>query len=237
MLPIVGNESRSGWEEEMLAMKSVDTKKRPTIESTTRTKEFVILVHGLASHQLFLKWIGRHLRRVGYATRYWSYPSIFHSIDYHGSKFADEVRRYQVAEEIERIHFVTHSMGGIVTRCALNRLDREKLGRWVMLAPPNRGSHVARKLAPTLGRVCKTLTELSDSEDSFVNSLGDPTDIELGIITAARDRVVRREYTHLETAKSNLVVPAGHTTMLFRNQVLKAIESFLKSGDFTSERV
>ncbi len=76
-----------------------------------------------------------------------------------------------------------------------------------MLGPPNSGSHIARRLAASLGRFCPPLHELSDAPDSYVNRLDQPTGIDLGIIAAESDRVVKLTSTFLECRETTLSSP------------------------------
>jgi hypothetical protein len=101
-----------------------------------------------------------------------------------------------------------------------------------MLGPPHGGSRVAAKVARYVGWFCRPLEQLSDAADSFVNLLALPTDCEIGIIAASRDRVVRVEHTMLPGQADHIVVDSGHTRMLFRADVAELVTSFLANGRF-----
>jgi hypothetical protein len=104
-----------------------------------------------------------------------------------------------------------------------------------MLGPPNRGSHVARKLTKWGGFLCKPLRQLSDAPDSFVRNLPWPAAaLPIGVIAARHDRVVQLPSTHLPTQRDHVVVPSGHTRMLLRRDVATYVARFLREGQFGS---
>jgi pimeloyl-ACP methyl ester carboxylesterase len=191
----------------------------------------VVLVHGLASNRTMLRPLEQSLRSRGYNTVNWGYPSIRSEIRSQSAALARELNRVNDASS-EPIHLVTHSMGSILARVALDAHHFDKLGRVVMLGPPHRGSRVARKLARVLGWLCRPLKQLSDHPSSFVNSLAEPRGYEIGIIAASRDRVVRIEDTRLDAQTDHVIVNAGHTSMLFRQEVVALVDCFLQSGLF-----
>lgn len=197
--------------------------------------QLVVLIHGLAANRWLLVPLQHHLRNRGFSTFNWPYRSVRRSIDFNSGLLERELRRLDTGPEFDAIHLVTHSMGGIITRHALRRFRPQKLGRIVMLGPPNHGSKVARVLSHGLGFFCPPLAQLSDAPQSFVNSLPEPSPDELGeigIVAAMHDRVVRVDSTRLAAERDFRTVPSGHTSMLFRKDVAQAAAHFLLNGQF-----
>jgi hypothetical protein len=123
-------------------------------------------------------------------------------------------------------------MGGIIARCALMLDSAIKVNRLVMLTPPNQGSFVARRLAPWLGSFCRPLPQLSDAPDSFVNRLGVPPGIEIGVIAAGSDRVVALPSTFLAEQRDHIVIPGDHGIMPLRRDAGEQVLAFLQTGSF-----
>lgn len=108
-----------------------------------------------------------------------------------------------------------------------------------MLAPPNCGSVWARRLGPWLRWLAPALPQLSDAPDSFVNGLGPvPTVsgedgtrlVRVAVIAAAKDGKCPVASTHLAGQAAHLVVPGGHTFIMCRQDVARAILGLL-GGD------
>ena len=197
-----------------------------------RREETVILLHGLGANRLFLRPLANHFSNRGFHTENWGYPSVRLGVEESGRRLRQFLQQYDERENSGRIHIVAHSMGSIVTRAALLEYQPRNLGRVVLLAPPNRGSPVARRLAPALGSVCPALRDLSDAPNSFVNRLPDPAVEQLGIIAAAYDRVVPLQNTHLGNELDHTVLPFGHGSLLFQWETAATIECFLERGSF-----
>lgn len=196
------------------------------------THEAVILIHGLAAHTTIMRRLERHLGRHGYAVTNWGYESISRSILDHAAAFQQELKRLEANHEVDRFHIVTHSMGSIVTRSALLELRPHKLSRIVMLAPPNSGSHAARFLSKSLGRICPPLFDLSDDEESFVNQLDEPDALEIGVIAAMFDHVVPRNSTHLRCQSDHIVLPSLHSMLPLKKRTSRQVLHFLQNGCF-----
>ncbi len=123
-------------------------------------------------------------------------------------------------------------MGGIIARFALTSVMPKKMGRMVMLAPPNSGSHMARWFSPILGRIFPPLAQLSDEAQSFVASLPPPADLEIGIIAARHDFLVSEPRTHLSSEKEHIILPGMHSSLVWRKETAEQVAAFLRSGEF-----
>jgi pimeloyl-ACP methyl ester carboxylesterase len=200
----------------------------------TAAREVVLLLHGMGRRAASMARLGRFLAGRGYAPEPWDYPSRSARFEEHGAKLALELARLDADPGVARIHLVSHSLGGIVARHALSLGLPRKLGRLVMLAPPNRGSRLARLLAPVFGAIVKPLAQLSDAPGSDVNRLAALRGVDIGVIAALRDGKVRVADTHLEGQADHLVVPGFHTFIMNRADVHDAVLAFLRSGRFTA---
>ena len=205
----------------------------PASEPAT-DRQCVVLVHGYLANKLLLALLARRLRDHGYRTDLWGYRNMWSSIQVLADRFARSLATLDADPRIDTLHLVTHSMGGIVGRAALDRYRPRKMGRFVMLAPPNRGSFVATAMAGSFGRVLKPVAELSTAADSLVNSLPTPDDVDIGVIAAAHDALVSAESTHPPVPHAHVTLPTWHTGLLFRRDTADLVADFLASGRFPS---
>ena len=208
----------------------------------------VILLHGLWGTTFTMKRLEWKLKADGYRVINVPYASMRHSIPELASGFLDRLLRERISDSDARIHFVTHSLGGIVLRQYLAHHQLERLGRVVMLAPPNQGSPLAEKLRHVPGY--KFLTgpsgqQLGIGSESIPLQLG-PANFELGVIAGdrrpyspfclafqgANDGKVAVADTRLEGMHDFLVVHRKHTWLAWRKEVMAATLLFLKSGRF-----
>jgi len=194
--------------------------------------ECVSLVHGFFANSLTMTVLGHRLDRRGYLAKPWGYWNMRCSILEHAEAFSRELARLDTDRAVGTIHLVTHSMGGIIARAALERFRPRKLGRFVMLAPPNHGSFVATATAGVLGGVFKPVAELTTAPDSLVNSLGMPTGVDVGVIAASRDALVATESTRPDVPHAHAIIPCLHSSLLFRRDAADLVATFLATGEF-----
>lgn len=103
----------------------------------------VILIHGLWMHGLVMLPLSRRLRREGFTTHCWSYPTLRRSL----SDNADALARFCRERGLHDIRIVAHSMGGLVALRMLERHADIACTRLVLLGTPYVDSHAARRLA------------------------------------------------------------------------------------------
>jgi triacylglycerol lipase len=150
--------------------------------------ECVILLHGLGRTYHSLDKMQKTLTQAGFHTVNFDYPSRKESIEQLAANHIPKAIKQCQDYEPDRIHFVAHSLGGIVARMALKQKKPDRLGRVVMLSPPNRGSEAADVLQERWyyswvnGPAGQ---ELSTAMDSIPNQLG-PVDYPVGIIMGDR---------------------------------------------------
>ncbi len=199
-----------------------------------RPGELVVLTHGFMANRWLLVLLSNRLRRQGWATSIWGYPSLMPSVLEHGERFARRLAELEATPSITRIHVVAHSMGGIVTRAALCHGTPAKFGRLVMLAPPNRGSFVATATAGLMGSVLRPVAELTTHAESLVNRLEEPVGIDVGVIAAGLDQLVSLDSTRLSIPHSHTVIPCMHSSLLFRRDAARLTGHFLQYGSFAA---
>lgn len=213
--------------------------------------EPVVLLHGLALNATSMKKIAEALRDSGYRACRVNYPSRDYPIDTLAVRFVLPKIRRCFPNDTQPIHFVTHSMGGILLRRIETLPDAPRIGRVVMIAPPNKGSEVADSLGGTAlmdwwggpaGR------ELGTDSNSMPNRLGPPR-FEFGVIAATAsvepwlsalipgkdDGKVAVERTKLEGMRDFVTVEASHTLVLWSDEAARQVVSFLKTGRFRHE--
>lgn len=211
--------------------------------STDPTRAGVLLLHGIARSPASMRPIERRLAEAGYMTRNLGYPA--RSRDLAGCAAAIAPAVASFAAECERLHVVTHSMGGLVARMLLTRHRPENLGRVVMLGPPNQGSEVADALhrLRLYRRVFGPVgLELVTQRDAALEAHLGSVDYPLGIIAGSRslyplasrlwlrgpnDGRVTVARTRLDGMADHRVLPVAHPTMMRAPSVQAAALQFL----------
>ena len=207
-----------------------------------KEENIIFFIHGLLRSRISMVFIKRFFKKNGYQTLNYSYRSTKFTIKEHSANLANFIAEFATSHQNTNIHFITHSLGGIILREAIADLKEDtlsSLGRIVMIAPPNKGSDAATRFSKFkfLSNQIKPLSELSKSQGSVIDEIYHPKDIEIGVIAGKYDGKVKVEESHLNEEKDHLIVDAMHTFIMNRSDVMEASLSFIKNGKFTKNEI
>ena len=218
---------------------------------TTAPLPPVVLLHGLARTPRSMRRLATALAARGRQVYNVGYPSRRHGVS---ALAAIVARDLAAVTPGERLDFVTHSLGGILVRAlvAEGALPADRVGRVVMIAPPNGGSEIPDFLMerPLLRLIFRRLMgpsgpELGTAPTCLVRRLP-PVEFELGIIAGGRsvnplfarvlpaphDGTVSVERTIVDGARAHIVVSHSHPFIMRAPCVIANCLAFLESGSF-----
>jgi pimeloyl-ACP methyl ester carboxylesterase len=208
--------------------------------------ETVIILHGLGRSERSMSKLAEALARTGYE---------IHNLGYASTDAPPETLLADLDNRIRdccmtasRLHFVGHSLGGILARAWIARHRPPNLGRLVMLAPPNQGSTLADRFHdrwPMSAIMGPALEALGTEAMSLPNTLP-PPDYPVGIIAGTGtinplgtllipgedDGIISICATRLEGAADYLIVNDSHALIMRSREVIENTAAFLATGRF-----
>ena len=204
----------------------------------------VVLVHGLWFGAWSLAPLARRLHAAGFEARRFRYRTTAAALDQH----VRDLRAFVGPAPRAPLHFVAHSLGGLVTLQMLAAYPDLPAGRVVLLGSPLQGSAVARKATRVpggrrlLGAARPTLEagfaglapsrEIGREIGMIAGSRGVGLGLLLGGVGGPGDGTVAVEETRAEGLADHRVLPVTHTGMLFSRAVARQACEFLQAGRF-----
>lgn len=210
--------------------------------------ECAILLHGLARTYKSMLPMEKALHKKGYNVVNVDYPSRKFKIEQLAEDVIPQALDRCALKNSVKLHFVTHSMGGILVRYYLSKNSITSLGRVVMLSPPNNGSEVVDKIGnipPIRWFNGPAGQQLGTSEKGLPRKLG-AVKFELGVITGNKsinillsllipgddDGKVSIKNARVDGMSDFLVLPHTHPLIMESEDVIYQVIYFLQSGHF-----
>ena len=211
------------------------------MSGATTANDIVVLVHGLWMHGWVMRLAGMRLRRCGFHPIVFSYPSMRNSL----SQNALLLSHFVVGMTASRIHFIGHSLGGLLVLQMLAECPEQRTGRVILVGSPYNGSNVATRLSRRgpgryiLGRSMLQWLEQKAPEHN--------AQYELGVIAGRKsigcgrlisrlpqpnDGVVTVDETRISNISDQVVLDVSHSGMLLSAGLALQACSFLRSGHF-----
>ncbi len=191
--------------------------------------------------------IDEALRTKGFRTFNFGYSSRHETVKGITRRLHREVTKV-TERDIDSLSFVTHSFGTLVVRYYLAHHSVKKIGRFVMIAPPNKGSEWARILGklPLFNWAMGIAGEKVQVVEKSLPKIMEPPPCDFGVISGGTgtrvgfnpmlrgddDGTVTVDETKLDGMKDFVLVKGQHSMLLVQQKVIDNVISFLEKGSF-----
>lgn len=214
-------------------------------------KEKVVLVHGYGRSPSAMWKMEEFLEKRGYQVYTIGYSSFTQDIDGIKNEFYQKVDKHLASAQNEKVHFVGHSMGGLLIRSYLGDRDVANIGNTVIMGSPNKGTPVVEALKDKwyFSLAGPAVNSLSSNGSPFLASLKKP-DYNLGVIAGVihkpeyesvlpgkDDGLVPFESTKVEGMKDFITLPVSHYHLRLDQIVFYQTLHFLREGRFLRSKV
>ncbi|PJB69286.1 MAG: hypothetical protein CO093_10775 [Alphaproteobacteria bacterium CG_4_9_14_3_um_filter_47_13] len=218
----------------------------------TEDEETVVLLHGILSSHFNMAGIASYLKKHDYNIVNIDYPSRRMPMEDLACFVDEKLKLSSDFNRSSKVHFVAHSMGGLITRYYLHKNRPSSLGCVVMLGTPHQGSPLAdfydgngltkylyRKICGPAGAQLRT---------DFYHALHDKIDYPLGVIAGTswinpvgrmlfgknrdHDGTVPVRNVEIEGMRDMISLETSHSGLLVSKKVKAQILHFLKHEQF-----
>lgn len=213
-----------------------------------RGEEVIILVHGYNKSESDMKFLKDTFEQMGYNVITETLPLLFSSVEKCVEIFKIKVEKIlSNKEKYKKVHFVGHSMGGIIIRKFLEKNRVENIGRCILIATPNRGmklSDFAEKRIKLFGRIFKPIHDTTTYGLKIEKPINKP-EPEIGVIAGRKNNLilgvllskesdgrVEIEEVKYDEMKEFMVLNYGHKEIHHKQETAKLADNFLQKGTF-----
>lgn len=210
----------------------------------TSSNEAIVLVHGLWVNGLDMSLLKYRLQKKQHSVYQFSYHSVLHS----PAENAEKLAEFVTGLEHTAIHFICHSLGGIVIRHYFAQQAGIKPGRVVTLGTPHQHSSAATQLSrfpPGSFLLGKSVEDGLTGDipawdgEHELGSIAGIMRLGLGLfvpgIPKPSDGTVSVDETRLENMADHIEVNASHFGMLMSETVVNQCEYFIQYGRFNHD--
>jgi hypothetical protein len=202
---------------------------RVAVANIESQSPLVMLLHGQGRTSISMWKAESFLEEHGLQTDNWNYDGFFSAIDELGNELVQRIDQRRNESPQRPVYFLTHSLGGIVVRYALARMNGMEQARIVMLAPPNQGARMADRFSPWLSWLLRPMAQLTTGPNSFIAGIPALKTPKTLIIKAKDDYLLDNEETLLPEAEGYEEVETGHTSILWNEQALNRAVQYFKN--------
>lgn len=220
----------------------------PIPDSPAVEKEVVYLLHGLGRSSFAMWVLASRLEDAGFLVNNIGYSSINETPEDILLDVSEQINS-SLPEDNQAVHFVGHSLGGLIIRAYLEDTKVKNLGRVVLIGTPNKGTTLVDYYQDSwwLQMVGPTALALSTAEDSFPNSIADPY-YPVGIIAGISednnnedilpgedDGLVPLESTKVNGMTDIIIIESSHWMLRYDQDVASQTIAFLRHERFKKD--
>lgn len=220
--------------------------------NTEKPRDIVVLLHGLLRSKMDMALLEKFFKKNNYAVINIKYPSREFDLEELRDFVHEKITNSPEYNNCKTLNFVTHSMGGLITRYYIAKYKPDNIGKVVMLGPPNTGSELAdwlhdtKIIAPMFRAIFGPASDqLGTGYDHIDGDINYPLGIIAGnmsvnplspwLLDGEHDGIVPVERTKIEGMSDHIIMPATHSFMMFNNDVMAQSLHFLKHGKFNHQ--
>jgi len=211
-------------------------------------KEIIVLLHGLGRSNTSMWLLASRLEDAGYYVQRVEYSSLHQNPDEILTDISSQINQC-CQQHTQSVHFVGHSLGGLMVRAYLQNNKVDKLGRVVLLGTPNKGTEAADHFSNSwlMNILGPTAKSLGTDANSFPRSLEAPyypvgiiagelkSKLNDSVIPGKDDGLVSIEATKIDAMTDFIIVETGHSMMRYDREVADQTIEFIKNGVFKGQ--